>query len=261
MHRRETERLLVAIRQAQAAPERVALATVVRVKGSAYRREGTRMLVRQNGTYECALSGGCLEPSVAEAALRVIETGEPADRQLRPGGRLAVGSRHGLQRRRGRPHRAPRRRCDDARVADGARTRRRGGAGDAALRSVGTGARSRNRRDRRRPDRFGGRAGGDRSRPRRAPCAVPAIRPRADRRQRSVLRDQHAAARARDLRRRTRRRAAGAAGLDARFCRDRRRCPHGVPDGGSLSRRHAGVRAFQSVRRHGATRVPAASCS
>jgi xanthine/CO dehydrogenase XdhC/CoxF family maturation factor len=77
MYRRETERLLVAIRQAQAAPERVALATVVRVKGSAYRREGTRMLVRQNGTYECALSGGCLEPSVAEAALRVIETGEP----------------------------------------------------------------------------------------------------------------------------------------------------------------------------------------
>ena len=51
MHRRETERLLVAIRQAQAAPERVALATVVRVKGSAYRREGTRMLVRQNGTW------------------------------------------------------------------------------------------------------------------------------------------------------------------------------------------------------------------
>jgi nitrate/TMAO reductase-like tetraheme cytochrome c subunit len=35
MHRRETERLLVAIKQAQAASERVALATVVRVKGSA----------------------------------------------------------------------------------------------------------------------------------------------------------------------------------------------------------------------------------
>ena len=76
MHRRETERLLEAIRRARAAPERVALATVVRVRGSAYRREGTRMLVRQNGTFECALSGGCLEPSVAEAALHVIETGE-----------------------------------------------------------------------------------------------------------------------------------------------------------------------------------------
>ena len=83
--------------------------------------------------------------------------------------------------------------------------------------------------------------------------AVPAIRSRADRRQRSLLRDQHPAARARDLRRRTRHRAAGAAGQDARFCRDHRRCPHGVPDGRSLSRRDAGVRAFQSVRRHRAT--------
>ena len=71
MHRRETERLLDAIRKAQAAPERVALATVVRVRGSAYRREGTQMLVRQNGSYECGLSGGCLEPAVAEAALHV----------------------------------------------------------------------------------------------------------------------------------------------------------------------------------------------
>src|SRR5258706_6710815 len=78
MHRRETERLLVAIRQAQAAPEPAAVATVVRVRGSAYRREGTRMFVRQNGTYECSLSGGCLEPTVAETAARVIATGEPA---------------------------------------------------------------------------------------------------------------------------------------------------------------------------------------
>jgi xanthine/CO dehydrogenase XdhC/CoxF family maturation factor len=77
MDRRETERLLEVIRQARTAGEPAALATVVRVKGSAYRREGTRMFVRQNGTYECALSGGCLEPTVAEAAARVIATGEP----------------------------------------------------------------------------------------------------------------------------------------------------------------------------------------
>jgi xanthine dehydrogenase accessory factor len=77
MDRRETERLLDAIGQARAAGEPAAVATVVRVKGSAYRREGTRMFVRQNGTYECALSGGCLEPTVAEAAARVIATGEP----------------------------------------------------------------------------------------------------------------------------------------------------------------------------------------
>ena len=77
MDRRESERLLKVIRQARAAGEPAALATVVRVKGSAYRREGTRMFVRQNGTYECSLSGGCLEPAVAEAAARVIATGEP----------------------------------------------------------------------------------------------------------------------------------------------------------------------------------------
>ncbi len=35
------------------------------------------MLVRQNGTYECSLSGGCLEPAVAETAARVISSGEP----------------------------------------------------------------------------------------------------------------------------------------------------------------------------------------
>jgi xanthine dehydrogenase accessory factor len=75
--RRETERLLEVIRQARTAGEPVALATVVRIRGSAYRREGTRMLVRQDGTYECSLSGGCLEPTVAEAAARVIATGAP----------------------------------------------------------------------------------------------------------------------------------------------------------------------------------------
>jgi xanthine dehydrogenase accessory factor len=78
MERRETERILHAIRQVRNAGKRAAIATVVRVKGSAYRREGTRILVREDGTYECLLSGGCLEPAVAEAAARVIATGEPA---------------------------------------------------------------------------------------------------------------------------------------------------------------------------------------
>ena len=75
MNRRETERLLAAIRGVQHAGQRAALATVVRVRGSAYRREGTRIVVREDGSYECLLSGGCLEPAVADAAARVIETG------------------------------------------------------------------------------------------------------------------------------------------------------------------------------------------
>jgi xanthine/CO dehydrogenase XdhC/CoxF family maturation factor len=78
MDRRETERLLEVIRGSRASGERAALATIVRVRGSAYRREGTRMFVRLDGTYECSLSGGCLEPAVAEAAARVITSGEPA---------------------------------------------------------------------------------------------------------------------------------------------------------------------------------------
>jgi xanthine dehydrogenase accessory factor len=78
MNLREAERFLGALREVRAGGGRAAVATVVRVHGSAYRREGARMLVRQDGTYECALSGGCLEPTVADAAARVIATGEPA---------------------------------------------------------------------------------------------------------------------------------------------------------------------------------------
>jgi xanthine/CO dehydrogenase XdhC/CoxF family maturation factor len=78
MDRREVEQLLRGIHDARARGERVATATIVRVRGSAYRREGTRMLVRQDGSYACALSGGCLEPAVTDAALRVIASGTPA---------------------------------------------------------------------------------------------------------------------------------------------------------------------------------------
>src|SRR6476469_9924112 len=77
MDRREIERLIYAIREARSAGEPAAVATIVRVRGSAYRREGTHMFVRRDQSYECALSGGCLEPAVADAAARVIDTGEP----------------------------------------------------------------------------------------------------------------------------------------------------------------------------------------
>jgi xanthine/CO dehydrogenase XdhC/CoxF family maturation factor len=77
MNRRETQQILDAIRGVRASGQRAALATVVRVRGSAYRREGARILVREDGSYECLLSGGCLEPAVAEAAARVIASGLP----------------------------------------------------------------------------------------------------------------------------------------------------------------------------------------
>lgn len=78
MNPREAEHYLAALAEVRAAGQPAAAATVVRVHGSAYRREGAQMLVRADGTYECALSGGCLEPAVAAAAAGVLGTGEPA---------------------------------------------------------------------------------------------------------------------------------------------------------------------------------------
>lgn len=51
-----------------------ALATVVKVNGSAYRRPGARMLITPNGSTHGTISGGCLEREVARQALRMMET-------------------------------------------------------------------------------------------------------------------------------------------------------------------------------------------
>jgi xanthine dehydrogenase accessory factor len=56
--------------------ERCALATVVSVEGSSYRRPGARMLVREGGTSTGTISAGCLESDVIEHAKRVIRSGE-----------------------------------------------------------------------------------------------------------------------------------------------------------------------------------------
>ncbi|MGI8890535.1 MAG: XdhC family protein [Chthoniobacterales bacterium] len=66
-----------------------ALATLVRARGSSYRRPGARMLVGDGGSTVGALSGGCLEEEVAAHALEVIASGQPAlltfDTRLRYG--------------------------------------------------------------------------------------------------------------------------------------------------------------------------------
>ena len=72
------EKLLKAIDEARAGGERIALATVVRIRGSAYRREGAKMLVTEGGAQVCMISGGCLEGEVGEIAQRVMQTGEPS---------------------------------------------------------------------------------------------------------------------------------------------------------------------------------------
>ncbi|WP_297086385.1 XdhC family protein [uncultured Draconibacterium sp.] len=53
-----------------------ALATVVRVQGSAYRREGTRMVIQKNGNWFGNISGGCLEGDIRNKAINSIKNNE-----------------------------------------------------------------------------------------------------------------------------------------------------------------------------------------
>src|SRR3972149_3954115 len=59
---------------------RCALATVVRVRGSAYRHEGAKMLLGADGATVGNVSGGCLEQDVREVARQVIQSGAPQRR-------------------------------------------------------------------------------------------------------------------------------------------------------------------------------------
>src|SRR5688572_2381373 len=56
----------------------LALATLVRAKGSSYRRPGARMLICPDGTTVGSLSGGCLEEEVARRAFEVMHSGTPS---------------------------------------------------------------------------------------------------------------------------------------------------------------------------------------
>src|SRR5437660_10839490 len=72
---REVLDFLAALRRGEGA--RAALATVVRVRGSAYRHEGAKLAVAEDGRTAGNVSGGCLEQDVREVALQVIRKGEP----------------------------------------------------------------------------------------------------------------------------------------------------------------------------------------
>jgi xanthine dehydrogenase accessory factor len=54
-----------------------ALATLVRARGSSYRRPGARMLICDGGATAGSLSGGCLEEEVARRGLEIMRTGVP----------------------------------------------------------------------------------------------------------------------------------------------------------------------------------------
>jgi xanthine/CO dehydrogenase XdhC/CoxF family maturation factor len=74
---KELSEIVAAFEALCAAGQSAALATVIAVEGSAYRRPGARMLVSPDGRTWGGVSGGCLERDVARRALGVIETGRP----------------------------------------------------------------------------------------------------------------------------------------------------------------------------------------
>lgn len=73
---KEISDIVKAFSEAQLHHRQTALATVVHVEGSSYRRPGARMLVEDNGRLTGAISGGCLEGDALRKALLAISQGQ-----------------------------------------------------------------------------------------------------------------------------------------------------------------------------------------
>jgi xanthine/CO dehydrogenase XdhC/CoxF family maturation factor len=74
---KEISRILEVYGQLDFSQRKVALATVVWVEGSSYRRPGARMLISDDGRWEGAISGGCLEGDALRKARQVMLDGTP----------------------------------------------------------------------------------------------------------------------------------------------------------------------------------------
>jgi len=69
---KEIRDIIKAYNEASKQGKKAALATVVHVEGSSYRRPGARMLVTEDGKLTGAISGGCLEGDALRKALLAI---------------------------------------------------------------------------------------------------------------------------------------------------------------------------------------------
>src|SRR5688572_24519136 len=76
----ETRQVLERLAALHGSGTRAALATVIQVKGSAYRHEGAKLLVAEDGSLAGNVSGGCLEEDVREVARQVMRSGAPERR-------------------------------------------------------------------------------------------------------------------------------------------------------------------------------------
>ena len=73
---RELDNILNAYQILSSEEKSMALATVIRVEGSSYRRPGAKMLIADDGTWHGCISGGCLEGDALRRARQVMSTGE-----------------------------------------------------------------------------------------------------------------------------------------------------------------------------------------
>lgn len=73
---KEIADILKAYQKATKENKKTALATVVKVEGSSYRRPGARMLITEDGQLTGAISGGCLEGDALRKALSAIHQQE-----------------------------------------------------------------------------------------------------------------------------------------------------------------------------------------
>ncbi len=75
---KEIKAILAAYNTLDHASQHAALATVVHVEGSSYRRTGARMLVVDDGTWVGGISGGCLEGDALKKARLAIARSKPS---------------------------------------------------------------------------------------------------------------------------------------------------------------------------------------
>lgn len=73
---KEQRSIIDAYRKVDLTKRKVALATVVKVRGSSYRSPGARMLITDEGTWVGSISGGCLEGDALRKARQVMNDGK-----------------------------------------------------------------------------------------------------------------------------------------------------------------------------------------
>ena len=75
---KEIKTILELIAAKESSSEKYAIAQVVKVEGSSYRREGARMIVFESGIFEGGISGGCLEGDTLKRSQLAILKQQPS---------------------------------------------------------------------------------------------------------------------------------------------------------------------------------------